>query len=54
MPSIIFGMEFYFFSFPGLLAAEGKKKKRKGGSGFQGPGPGYHMSEHLYHAPRGH
>lgn len=29
MPSIIFRMEFYF-SFPGLLAAEEKKEKRKG------------------------
>lgn len=30
MASIIFGMEFYFFSFPGLLAAKQKVEKEEG------------------------
>lgn len=52
MPSIIFGMKFYF-SFPGLLFLRREKKgEKKKGSSSGVPGIGYHMSKHLYHQPQ--
>lgn len=36
MPSINFGIEFYFFSFPGLLAAERKSSSKDRGKQIQG------------------
>lgn len=36
MPSINFGIEFYFFSFPGLPAAETKSSSKERGKQFQG------------------
>lgn len=36
MPSINFGIEFYFFSFPGLPAAERKTSSKERGKQFQG------------------